>query len=164
MKVMVSAREATLDSPVGDVFGRTPYFILVDTEDFSFEVVENPAGNQTGGAGVQAAQLVLAHEPDILLAPKLGPKAFEVLEAASLPCYSSGKGTVKDAVRDFEKGKLQPLSSSGSPGHGKPIPEREISGESTDRHLDQLTSKLGKLRGQVEKLLEEIAELPGEEK
>lgn len=51
MKLAVTTAEPSLDARVDPRFGRCPYFIVVETEDFSFEALENPNLSLGGGAG-----------------------------------------------------------------------------------------------------------------
>ena len=43
MKVIVSSTGSDVDSVISPVFGRAKFYLLVNTEDFSFESFENPA-------------------------------------------------------------------------------------------------------------------------
>ncbi|BCL59549.1 hypothetical protein DGMP_02420 [Desulfomarina profundi] len=59
MKVAVTARGVTLDDEVDPRFGRAPYILMVDTETFEFEAVDNSENvNAFKGAGIQAATMV----------------------------------------------------------------------------------------------------------
>ena len=102
MKIVVSAQGDTLEAPASPVFGRCPTYIFVDTETMGFEAVPNPAMNQGGGAGIQAAQFVTSHGVQAVLTGNLGPNAFNVLEAAGVPGYLVSEGTVRQAVEAFK--------------------------------------------------------------
>ena len=41
MKVAVTAKSTDLDSPVDPRFGRAAYILIIDTESFAFEVLDN---------------------------------------------------------------------------------------------------------------------------
>ena len=58
MKIAVSAAGNTLDAPVDPRFGRCANFLIVDTDNNTFEAFGNDAGALGGGAGIQAAQFV----------------------------------------------------------------------------------------------------------
>lgn len=79
MRYAVVAREPNTNGLVSPVFGRCAWLILFDDATGATEVIENPAATASGGAGIQTAQIVLDHDIDVLVAPKLGPKAHEVL-------------------------------------------------------------------------------------
>ena len=58
MKIAVTAQKPSLDSPVDPRFGRCAYFLVVETEDLSFEAIENTNTGSASGAGIQSAQLM----------------------------------------------------------------------------------------------------------
>ena len=117
MKIVVSAQGDTLDAPASPVFGRCPIYIFVDTESMQFEAVPNPAMNQGGGAGIQAAQFVVERGAQAVLSGNLGPNAFEVLRAAGIPSYLVPEGTVRQAVEAFKAGGAQPMGGANVDAH-----------------------------------------------
>jgi len=54
MKVAISSTGKDLNAALDPRFGRCPYFVIVETEDMTFEVLANEAGASGGGAGIQA--------------------------------------------------------------------------------------------------------------
>ena len=58
MNVCVTSEGDKLSSSVDPRFGRSRYFIIVDTEYMQFEAIQNPNVDAAGGAGIQSAQLV----------------------------------------------------------------------------------------------------------
>jgi predicted Fe-Mo cluster-binding NifX family protein len=102
------------------MFGRCPVFIFVDPETMSFEAISNPAVGAPGGAGIQAAQLVVDRGVIGVISGSVGPKAFGVLKAADVTVYSFGEGTVREAIEAYKAGRLSPASdATGGPGRGK---------------------------------------------
>jgi predicted Fe-Mo cluster-binding NifX family protein len=112
MRIVVSAQGDNLDAPASPVFGRCPTYLFVDTETLEFEAVPNPAMNQAGGAGIQAAQFVVNQGAQAVLTGNLGPNAFDVLQAAGVPGYLVGEGTVRHAVEALQAGQLQPMAGA----------------------------------------------------
>ncbi|MBN2006151.1 MAG: helix-turn-helix transcriptional regulator [Anaerolineae bacterium] len=125
MKIAIPADGADLDAPASSVFGRCQTFIFVDPQSLNFEVLPNPAQNASGGAGVQAAQMVVQHGANAVIAPQLGPNAFRVLDAAGIRAYTligaTMRANVRDVVAAFNAGQLAPLETPGEnhAGHGK---------------------------------------------
>jgi predicted Fe-Mo cluster-binding NifX family protein len=117
MKIAVSAQGENLDAPASPVFGRCPTYVFVDTETTEFEAVPNPAVNQGGGAGIQAAQFVVEHGAQAVLTGNLGPNAFGVLQAAGVPGYLVPEGTVRQAVEAFRAGRVQPVGGANVAAH-----------------------------------------------
>jgi predicted Fe-Mo cluster-binding NifX family protein len=117
MRIVVSAQGEDLDAPASPVFGRCPTYIFVDSETMQFEAMPNPAVNQGGGAGIQAAQFVVKHGAQAVLTGNLGPNAFDVLEAVGIPYYLVPEGTVRQAVEALKAGRLQPMGSANVAAH-----------------------------------------------
>lgn len=102
MKVCITAQGATLESPAEDRFGRAPYFIVVESENGSFEAIKNPYADGGGGVGPKAAQVLIEHNVKALVSGQLGGNAKEVLVAAGIATYSyKAGGSVKDALDQF---------------------------------------------------------------
>jgi predicted Fe-Mo cluster-binding NifX family protein len=117
MRIVVSAQGETLDAPASPVFGRCPTYVFVETETMQFEAVANPAMNQGGGAGIQAAQFVVERGAQAVLTGNLGPNAFDVLEAAGVPGYLVPQGTVRQAAEAFKANRLQPMGGANVTAH-----------------------------------------------
>jgi predicted Fe-Mo cluster-binding NifX family protein len=78
MKVAVSSSGKDLDSQMDPRFGRCQYFLFVDSETLAFEAIENGGLMASGGAGVQAAQLLVQKGATALITGNLGPNAASV--------------------------------------------------------------------------------------
>ena len=57
MKIAIPLDENKKDVCVS--FARAPYFMVCDGNEDAVEIIENPAAEAEGGAGLKAAQLVL---------------------------------------------------------------------------------------------------------
>ncbi len=117
MKIVVSSQGENLDAPASPVFGRCPTYVFVDTDTMEFEALPNPAMNQGGGAGIQAAQFVVNQGAQAVLSGNLGPNAFDVLQAAGVPGYLIPEGTVRQAVEAYQAGQLQPMGGANVAAH-----------------------------------------------
>ena len=113
MRVAVSSTGPTLDSPMDMRFGRAPYFLIVDTDTLEFEAIPNPHVAATGGAGIQAAQLVGNRGVQAIITGVPGPNAFQTLQAIGIPIYQSPGGTVRQAVESFKRGALVQVAQPG---------------------------------------------------
>jgi predicted Fe-Mo cluster-binding NifX family protein len=107
MKLCFTAKGATLESLSEDRFGRAPYFIIVESENGSFEAIQNPYADGAGGVGPKAAQVLIAQDVKALISGQVGGNAKEVLVAAGIAMYVyKAGGTVKDAFDQFTKNTL----------------------------------------------------------
>jgi len=106
MKIAVTSTGKTLDSQVDPRFGRTAYFVIVDTETMDFTVIENENIAAAGGAGISSAKTIIDTGAQAVLTGNCGPNAERTLSAASIKLYVGATGTVAEAVELFKAGKL----------------------------------------------------------
>jgi predicted Fe-Mo cluster-binding NifX family protein len=106
MKIAVTSTGKTLDSQVDPRFGRTAYFIIVDTETMDFTVIENENIAAAGGAGISSAKTVIDTGAQSVLTGNCGPNAERTLSAAGIKLYVGATGTVAEAVELFKADKL----------------------------------------------------------
>lgn len=107
MKVLVSSTGDSLEAKVSPIFGRCPYFVLVDSDTMQAQALSNAAMSASGGAGVQASQFVVQQGAEVVLSGNLGPNAMQVLQAAGIEFYPVNGGTVREAVEALKAGQLQ---------------------------------------------------------
>ena len=118
MKIAVTSQGTDLTSEVDPRFGRAAYIIIVDSEDFTFEVVDNSENvNALKGAGIQAAKTASEKGAEVLLTGFCGPNAFKALNAAGIKVANDAAGTVKDAVDAYLEGKLPLADAANVEGH-----------------------------------------------
>jgi predicted Fe-Mo cluster-binding NifX family protein len=125
MKVAISATGRTLDAAVDSRFGRCATVLLVETDDMTYEAIENSNRSLGGGAGIQTAQLVAHKGAKVVLTGHCGPNAHQTLNAAGIDVVVGCSGTVSEVVARFKAGQLQPAtapnvaSHSGMAGEGR---------------------------------------------
>ena len=117
MKIVVTANAGDLDAPASAMFGRCPFYVFVDTETMEFEGVANAAVAASGGAGIQAAQFIIQRGAQAVVTGNVGPNAYGVLQAASVPVYPCQEETVRAAVEAFKAGRLSTTGQATGPGH-----------------------------------------------
>ncbi len=114
MKIAVTSKGTNLDSQVDPRFGRAAYILIVDTLGLEVEVLNNLDNvNAFKGAGIQAAAMVSDKGAEVLLTGFCGPNAFKTLEAAGVKVAIDVSGTVRDAVKAFNEGKV-PFADSAN--------------------------------------------------
>ena len=115
MKVAVSSTGKDLESQLDPRFGRCGYFIIVETEDMSFEAFENENVGMSGGAGIQSASFVSSKGAKAVLTGNCGPKAIHALTAGGLEVFTGLTGTIKDVVEKYKKGEQRPVTEANVP-------------------------------------------------
>jgi predicted Fe-Mo cluster-binding NifX family protein len=120
MKIAMPVDDKTMESTVCISFGRTPYFLIYDTETKESGFLDNSAAASQGGAGIKAAQTVVDSQAGALLTPRCGENAAEVINTAKIKIYKTINDSIKDNIAAFEAGKLSLLDEihAGFHGHG----------------------------------------------
>jgi predicted Fe-Mo cluster-binding NifX family protein len=117
VKVAVTSVGPSLDASLDPRFGRCPTFVLVETDDMTFEVVENGDRARAGGAGIQAAQLMAQKNVKAVLTGNCGPNAHETLSAAGIDVFVGCSGTVTSVVAQFQSGTLRCATAASVAEH-----------------------------------------------
>lgn len=117
LKVTVTSTGKDLDSLLDERFGRTSYFIIMDTDSDKIEVIENQNSNSAHGTGVQVAQFVSGMGAKALITGNVGPNAMRVLKASGIDIFRANSMTVREALQSFADGKLEKLSDATTDPH-----------------------------------------------
>ena len=107
MKVAVSSTGPDLQAAVDPRFGRCTFFLIVETDDLSFEAIENSNASAGGGAGIQSALLVSKKEAKVVLTGNCGPNAEKTLKAGGIDVVLNCSGVITDVLKDFKSGKFK---------------------------------------------------------
>ena len=128
MKVAVTSKGNSYDSEISPVFGRCPYFVIVNMRDGEIKgelTTENPARN-VPGAGNKAAEFIVKNEVKTLISEAIGSNAFNILSKAGIKVYKVQYGSVKDNLELFAEGKLEEITSASLKGPEGKVPVRRI--------------------------------------
>ena len=117
MKIAISSSGKDLDAQLDPRFGRCRHFLIIETDNMSFEVFDNENATLGGGAGVQSAQFVAGKGIKAVITGNCGPNAMQVLSAAGVPVYTGQSGSVKDIVETYQNGKLTPTTEASVAAH-----------------------------------------------
>lgn len=120
MKIAMPVDDKTKETSVCQSFGRTPYFLIYDTETKDSVFLDNSAAASQGGAGIKAAQTIVDNKVSALLTPRCGENAAEVIKAADIKIYKTLNASVKENINAFIDGKLSLLKEihAGFHNHG----------------------------------------------
>jgi len=107
MKIAVSATEGTMSSSVEPRFGRSKWFLLIDSETGEHKVMDNlDAAESPSGAGIATAQRIVDAGTECVLTGRVGPNASRVLEQAGIRVIDGVTGSVKDAAEKAGRGEV----------------------------------------------------------
>ncbi|MFA7502928.1 MAG: NifB/NifX family molybdenum-iron cluster-binding protein [Anaerovoracaceae bacterium] len=118
MIVALPMDEKSLAAIVANNFGRATYYLFYDMENDTVSFINNTAAMSRGGAGIKAAQIIVDNKADVLLTPRCGENAADVLLESKIEIYRSIEGTAQTNIDAFKAGKLQPLSEIHPGLHG----------------------------------------------
>ena len=117
MKIVVAANGRGLDAPTSPIFGRSPFYVLADTETMHVEAMANPEMGSLRGVGFRSPEVIVEHGAQAVVAGSVGPNAFRVLQDLGVPVYLSGERTVREAIEAYKAGRLQLAEDANVPTH-----------------------------------------------
>lgn len=118
MKIAIPVDKASMDTTICISFGRTPYFLIYDTELEDAKFISNSAAESQGGAGIKAAQTIIDSKAEALITPRCGENAAEVFHAADIKIYQAEGTMLKHNLQAFENGELELLNEIHPGFHG----------------------------------------------
>ncbi|HOI18744.1 MAG TPA: NifB/NifX family molybdenum-iron cluster-binding protein [Candidatus Woesearchaeota archaeon] len=117
MKIAITSVGEDENSMLDQRFGRCQYFQIFDVEDKEVkkhEAIPNQGTIQGHGAGIRASEQLGQIGVNVVITGQLGPNSTSVLKELGITIYS-GKGTVKEALRDFLNGELNQITDISKP-------------------------------------------------
>ncbi len=111
MKIAVTAKTDNLESEIDPRFGRCSFFLIVDIDSMDFESISNEYAITSGGAGIQAAQIVAKSGVEAVVTGNMGPNAFQTLSAAGIKVFTGANGKINEAIEKYKKGVLKETES-----------------------------------------------------
>ena len=117
MKICVTSTGTDLNAGVDQRFGRCQYFLIVDKETMEVKAISNDSALSSGGAGIQAAQIVTKQDVEAVITGNIGPNAFQILQAAGIKVFTGAEGTIKDAIEHYKNGTLNQTGSANVESH-----------------------------------------------
>jgi len=117
MKICVTSIGNNIDSDVDPRFGRCKYFLIIDTDSMNVKSISNESMMASGGAGIQAAQMVANEGAEAVITGNIGPNAFQTLKAAGIKIITGANGKIKDVVERYNNGELKEIDSPSVGSH-----------------------------------------------
>lgn len=109
-KVAVSSAGPKADSQVEYRFARAPWFMIYDPAARSWQSFDNSkTAENPSGAGNEAARVLVDRGVKVVLTGYCGTNAYRALSAAGIKIYEVSGGTVAEALRAYQAGKLKQL-------------------------------------------------------
>lgn len=107
MKYLVASINPYLDSKISKRFGHSEHFLIVDSENFEFEVISG-VGHDEPSHGIAR---FLGRDVEAVIVVNIGPGAFNDVRNAGWSVYSCPGLTVKEAVEKVRLGSVPALTA-----------------------------------------------------
>lgn len=102
MKIAICAdTKSTLDT-ISSRFARCNFYAIYNVETNEYQFVDNTAKDSPSGAGSKAVKIISDLNVSVVLAPKLGPKAKEAIDAFEIKVYEYNNSvSIENAVNEY---------------------------------------------------------------
>jgi predicted Fe-Mo cluster-binding NifX family protein len=120
MNIVITTISPSIDAEVDPRFGRGAYFLVVDSDTLEWQAYPNPAATASGGAGVQAAQIVAQHGAQVAISGDFGPNAYDALAAVGIQMFLAPADqalTAREMLARYQREELRPVTGPTGPGH-----------------------------------------------
>jgi len=117
MKIAVSATSNDLDGDVDQRFGRCKFFLLIESENMDFNVIENKSIMASGGAGIKAAETIVNNGAEILITGNVGPNAFQTLSTGGIRIFTGASGSITESLEKYKNGELKETENANVGSH-----------------------------------------------
>ncbi|MHA1974076.1 MAG: NifB/NifX family molybdenum-iron cluster-binding protein [Candidatus Hodarchaeales archaeon] len=108
-----------LSDTLASAFGRCPFIIVYDSDNQKIvNSFFNESQSASGGAGIQTAQSLVNNHVEVVIAPQMGPNAWNVIKQAGIKTYTGFHGTIQDNIDKLLKGQLSEMTVARGSGHG----------------------------------------------
>lgn len=99
------------DSPLSEVFGRSNFYMLLDTSNGKEEFLPNPFVNELGGAGIQSAHHLINNNIEAIIVKKIGDNPLRLLTSVNIKVYCCEQGNAIKAIQLYQTNNLQELKA-----------------------------------------------------
>jgi len=103
MKIAVAASDKTTEASVSNEAAKCPYYLIFDSKGELTEVIDNPYGDASGGAGPSAANFLAKRGVTMVIAMDFGSKMINTLKNKGITHFEF-KGSVGGAVKRILEG------------------------------------------------------------
>lgn len=110
MKIAIPAENKSMTSNVYESYGRAPYFLIYNTVTKESEFLDNSAVLKQGASGIRVSQIIADNGVKVLIAPRCGENANNILRRAEVIVYQSIPGTLQENINEFLLEKLNLLN------------------------------------------------------
>ena len=107
MKLAIPVDEKDRELTISLAFGRTPYFLIYDTQTHEKLYIDNSTAAEGDCAGKASAKWIVQQDAKALLTPLCGLNALKALNDVGVTVYRSIPGSVEENIAAFQAGRLK---------------------------------------------------------
>jgi predicted Fe-Mo cluster-binding NifX family protein len=109
MKIALPVNHNNIDrAEIENKFARSLGYIIYETDDDTSRFIKNPVKEEKMGAGIAAAQMLLAEDIDKIVVAEIGNKSLKMFKSAGVKIYRvTSDIEVEEALNDLENGSLK---------------------------------------------------------
>lgn len=109
MLIAVSIKEPDLTSELSEGFGRSKYFLLLDSVTYVSEYVLNPYASELGGAGIQSARFLIERKVEAVITAFMGFNTLRFFDSLNVKVYACKNCKVEESIKLFKDSELNQL-------------------------------------------------------
>ncbi len=110
MKVLIPSQGEDIHSKIDSCFAKSKFFILVDTEKDTWEVIENKKVDTHSPEKI--AHEVIELNIHAIVVKQVGPHIFDIFNKAGVKVYFFEMGEVKEAIDKLKNDQLKLLTEA----------------------------------------------------
>ncbi|MHA1955161.1 MAG: NifB/NifX family molybdenum-iron cluster-binding protein [Candidatus Heimdallarchaeaceae archaeon] len=107
MKIAIPVMERSEKPLISERFGRSLFFAIFDSETNQIGLLDNPATEARGGAGVLASEFLVSKGVESVIAIEVGPKAERVLRSSNISIFQGDKVSIEELIEKWKKNVLK---------------------------------------------------------
>lgn len=119
MIIALAVEENNFDSELSEVFGRSKYLLIYNSEKQSNKIIPNPFAAAFDGAGIQTSQLLIENNCDVLIVGNIGNQALIFLESVGIKVFRSKKEKAQSVIKLYNQAKLEEVKSHNEVERGR---------------------------------------------
>lgn len=109
MKLFIPTESDSIDTMVSNKLGRANYFYVFDSDSKEGIFYKNSFYKENHGAGVKTIEFMLKTNTEVLITPRVGEKALDLLLDTNVKIYQTNGKCVKETIEGFLKNELEEL-------------------------------------------------------
>ena len=119
MKIAIPIEKKSLKSNINDSLGRTPYLLIYSTVTKEYEILDNRAVVEQGGAGIRVAQVIADNGVKSVITKRCGENADKFFRKSEVFVYQAKEGNAEENIAYLLDNKLALLKEYHTNFHGK---------------------------------------------